>query len=415
MFSKKILVLIIAFLILCGFMGCSSAENIKNNNSAHNIESEQNNINDLMTKYGFAAMITESGDLYTWGKSYETIDKGGYKSYKEYSSDSPSKVLKNVKSVDYDNDGFAVALTINGDLFKWEINKTVPMKIFSKVTKFDVGDSSVAFITEDNNLYFYGYNRYGIAGVNSDEFEFKKPIKVMDNIKDVNLGRGKIAAIGTDSKLYIWGGICGHTHRYTPLFVLDNVKKVICDNYAEIYALTKDNKLYTCKGTIKDNDMIPIVTFIKDSVKDVYSSELTTALITTNNELYMWGHDVRYANPYGELGDGTNEGFHEPKKIMENIKFVSLSMHSSSAITINNELYVWGYNDFSALGLGDKSHIYSPTKLMSDIRWVDIVGPVAQSVDGKYYVWSQNTDGELGKTCDIMDIILAPTEISLVY
>ena len=75
--------------------------------------------------------------------------------------------------------------------------------------------------------------------------------------------------------------------------------------------------------------------------------------IVTNNEIYTWGY-----NYYSQLGLGHNQDQNSPQKLnLLNVKKIICGGSHSIAITTNNEIYTWGRNDCGQLGLGHNQNI----------------------------------------------------------
>ena len=79
----------------------------------------------------------------------------------------------------------------------------------------------------------------------------------------------------------------------------------------------------------------------------------TSSALTSNGRLFMWGR-----NTSGQLGDNTTTGQLVPKDITsffnlswgESIIQVSIGDFHSSALTSNGRLFMWGYNFYGQLG-----------------------------------------------------------------
>ncbi len=119
-----------------------------------------------------------------------------------------------------------------------------------------------------------------------------------------------------------------------------------------------------------------------------------SAAISSDGDLYTWG-----ANYCGELGDGTTVDRYSPTKIMSNIKYVSLGGEHAAAITENGDLYIWGDNFSGQLGDGT-CHNYScnPIKIMSNVKSVALGSRHSAAIteNGDLYTWGDNSDGQLG-------------------
>ncbi len=123
-------------------------------------------------------------------------------------------------------------------------------------------------------------------------------------------------------------------------------------------------------------------------------SGATSAFVTESGSLYMWGY-----NYYGQLGNGTKTDSSIPVKIMDNVKYVSISGNcSSSAITEDGSLYTWGDNEYGQLGNGTKTNSYTPIKIMDNIKSVCLEDFCSAAIteDGSLYMWGHNYYGQLG-------------------
>ena len=127
--------------------------------------------------------------------------------------------------------------------------------------------------------------------------------------------------------------------------------------------------------------------------KNIISNGSTTAGITKNNELYMWGY-----NSKGQLGNGTTINSSVPIKIMDNVKSVALGGGHSAAITLNGELYTWGSNSQGQLGDGTTTDSYTPIKVMNNVRSVSLGGSYSAAItkSNELYTWGYNGNHQLG-------------------
>lgn len=174
------------------------------------------------------------------------------------------------------------------------------------VKSVSLGVCHAGAVTNDGNLYMWGSdgNNGAIGNGTYDEI-YCVPIKVMENVKLVSLGHGNTGAVTNDGSLYMWGdNDCGE---------LGNDKGEWDSSYSDV----------------------PIK--IMENVESISLGESTSAAVTSDGSLYMWGN-----NSYGELGNGTKTDSTVPIKIMENVENVSLGVYCSAAITKDGSLFVWG-------------------------------------------------------------------------
>ncbi len=84
------------------------------------------------------------------------------------------------------------------------------------------------------------------------------------------------------------------------------------------------------------------------------------AVVKTDGSLWVWGD-----NGYGQLGDGTTTDRHEPVKVMEGVRSVTVAVSEcSAAIRTDGSLWMWGDNWYGQLGDGTTTDRHEPVKIM---------------------------------------------------
>ena len=83
------------------------------------------------------------------------------------------------------------------------INATAQM-VVSPEGRLSLGDSHSAYITENGDLYTWGWNARGQLGDGSTEDSYI-PKKIMSNVTQVSLGERHSACITENGDLYMWG------------------------------------------------------------------------------------------------------------------------------------------------------------------------------------------------------------------
>lgn len=138
-----------------------------------------------------------------------------------------------------------------------------------------------------------------------------------------------------------------------------------------------------------------------------------TLAVSVSNELYVWGD-----NTYGQLGTGDLSSRVNPSKVGSLQTWQSVSSHgvSSGGILSDGSLYVWGYNGNYNLGLGDLVNRSNPIKLGSS-NWQEIsmglYHATAIRYDGSLWSWGYNANGEIGNNSSgIAGGISTPIQIS---
>ena len=138
------------------------------------------------------------------------------------------------------------------------------------------------------------------------------------------------------------------------------------------------------------------------AVQQVSTGEEHTAVVKADGSLWIWGN-----NSYGQLGTGDKERQSAPRKIMDDVKSVSLGEgNSSAALKKDGSLWMWGFNYYGQLGTGDKTDRSRPVKVLTGVKSVTLghsCGSAAIRTDGSLWMWGWNNSGRLG-TGDDVDI-----------
>ena len=205
---------------------------------------------------------------------------------------------------------------------------------------------SMVFITEEDKIYWHGYESYIVLPqISGDEYSVGMgakrtiyPKEVTSNI--IEQIRDKIKDIEY-SKISL-GGIRG----------------------ANTLILTEDGKLYTMSdnknmsgnnkvATILSGDFTELT--IKDGtiVKQILTEDGLSLALLSNGEVYGWGY-----NTYGILGPKYEVGgiYPTPVKLEglpANIRYMSLGNGFAIFASKSGEVYGIGKNDYGQLGTGD--------------------------------------------------------------
>uniref|UniRef100_A0A3Q0R638 Regulator of chromosome condensation (RCC1) and BTB (POZ) domain containing protein 1 n=1 Tax=Amphilophus citrinellus TaxID=61819 RepID=A0A3Q0R638_AMPCI len=134
-----------------------------------------------------------------------------------------------------------------------------------------------------------------------------------------------------------------------------------------------------------------------------YGSGPHVLLATDDGQLFAWGH-----NGYSQLGNGsTNPGL-SPALISANlqnkkVKEVSCGSHHSMALTLDGEVFAWGYNNCGQIGSGSTANQPYPRKVTGCLQGKTAAGitcgqtsSMALVDNGEVYGWGYNGNGQLG-------------------
>lgn len=170
------------------------------------------------------AAITNDNELYMWGSNDDGIidpDSSGVIA-------TPTKVMDNVQMVSLGDD-YVLVLNINNELFAWgksgrgqlgvsnseddddsdaiiDIDNRV--KVLENVVFTDSGSSESLAITENGDLYTWGYNAYGCLGIGKDfdldEF-VDQPTKIMENVRSASIDGSTMSVLTQSGDVYTCG------------------------------------------------------------------------------------------------------------------------------------------------------------------------------------------------------------------
>ena len=360
------------------------------------------NIQSVSLGNDFVMVLTNEGEVFAWGdNSHGQIGNGDSETQLLY-EENPVKVMEGVTQIDagYDH---ALAIAENGDLYVWGDNssgavgngntqkgyghikeniETVPVKILSDVKQAAAGHGNTFAVTNEGELYAWGWNDYGTIGngEKSDSQTFEdlsliEPTKIMSNINTISVNFLTASAVSQDNELYVWGD-----NRYTKLL---SAQEQSSDSY-EIEEILQ--------SPLKISD---------DAVQASFG--ILCSYVDKNSNLYVWGNNEFGSvgnGKYGDLNYETEDAFvNEPQKVISNIVQYAVSGYSILAVTQNGSLYAWGTGGSGQLGTGLKSNESNSTVYFES-------KPVLIEFD-------PSTESELEAEQKIFDFDTETTDISL--
>lgn len=121
------------------------------------------------------------------------------------------------------------------------------------------------------------------------------------------------------------------------------------------------------------------------------------AVVKDDGTLWVWGY-----NNYGQLGLGDISNRTIPTKVGtdNDWKFVACGYYHTTAIKNDGSLWTWGHNVYGQLGLGDTANRRTPVRVGTENDWKYVAcggyHTVAIKNDGTLWVWGRNVEGQLG-------------------
>ena len=294
------------------------------------------------------------------------------------------KGLCDIKTIDCGNNHI-LCLDFNGNIFSFGANICGQLGIgknsngFSRTyipQKIDIppckqiacgGDFSMC-LTEEGSLYSFGSNICEQLGLGShyDDHFFPQLIPDLHNVEYIACGGHHSICKTYDNTYYGWGsngfGQLGHIE-----YGIYH-KPIKCDNYP-------------------------------DNIISIKCGSIHTLLLTLEGNLYSFG-----SNHNGQLGlnENTIEKTNKPTLIrnIPEIKRIECGDNHSMCIDVNNNLWLFGGNNYGQLGLSDYENRYKPIKHPTLPNIMDIssrgYSTFIKTLDHKIFAFGYNEHLELG-------------------
>ncbi|MFA6383185.1 MAG: hypothetical protein WCX17_02060 [Parcubacteria group bacterium] len=180
----------------------------------------------------------------------------------------------------------------------------------------------------------------------------------------------------------------------------------------------RDTPVRVLKGAAVtgDNDGTYLI-----NIKSIIAGNNQTCAVSNNNNVYCWGY-----NGYGQLGDGTTTLRATPIRVLKgaavsgdndgtnltNVKSVTVGNNQTCAVSNNNNVYCWGYNNYGQLGDNTTNQQNTPVRVLkgaaasgdndgtnlTNVKSVFAGGAhtCAVSNNNNTYCWGYNSYGQLG-------------------
>ncbi|HRK28960.1 MAG TPA: choice-of-anchor Q domain-containing protein, partial [Chitinophagales bacterium] len=119
--------------------------------------------------------------------------------------------------------------------------------------------------------------------------------------------------------------------------------------------------------------------------------------IKPDGTLWVWGWNI-----FGELGIGNSSQQNSPIQVGNGTNWASITAGSVHTLAIKTDgtLWAWGYNLYGQLGIGNNTDQNSPVQVGTATNWASVSSSyhatLAIKTDGTLWAWGSNEDGQLG-------------------
>ena len=342
-------------------------------------------------------------------------------------------ILSTIICVDSQNKGYTRYISNDGEVCSFgdhvytsdseedftEITTNIVLK---HITAIDCGDSHTVCLDNNGILYTFGSNEFGQLGVGTDEGTLNYsmiPIQVdTPPMKEISCGDRFSICLSESGELYSFGdnadgqlGIGNFEDCYSPQKIesLSDIESIRCGGNF-VFCISFENKLFTWgdnifgqlglgfDGTVEN---LPILCSNRpDNIIDIKCGWSHTLTLTSNQEVFSCGGDED-----GQLGRVTSEqncksSFFGKIDSLTEIKRIECGCFHSMCIDNYDQLYVFGYNKYGELGLGDTDSREKPIKHPILLNVIDISSggnhTFIKNVNNEIYGFGRNDKAQLG-------------------
>lgn len=282
---------------------------------------------------------SDSGmQVYSWG--WGDFGRLGHGNSSDLFTPQPIKALQSLKIKQIAcGDSHCLALTMEGEVQSWGRNQNgqlglgttedslVPQKVHAfkgiSIKMVAAGAEHTAAITEDGNLYGWGWGRYGNLGLGD---------------RNDRLVPEKVSAVNGEKMIQV---ACGWRHTIS----------VSSSGGLYTYGWSKYGQLG--HGDFEDH----LVPHKLDALREYFISEISggwrhTMALTSDGKLYGWGW-----NKFGQVGVGDNVDHCSPMQVKfpheQKVALISCGWRHTLAVTERQNIFSWGRGTNGQLGHGD--------------------------------------------------------------
>ncbi|KAK3211431.1 hypothetical protein Dsin_016137 [Dipteronia sinensis] len=325
---------------------------------------------DHTTAYSVSSM-----EVYSWG--WGDFGRLGHGNYSDLFTPQPIKALQGLRIKQIAcGDSHCLAVTMEGEVQSWGRNQNgqlglgtiedslVPQKIQAfqgvSIKMVAAGAEHTVAVTEDGDLYGWGWGRYGNLGLGD-----RNDRLVPEKVATVNLQGEKMVMVA-----------CGWRHTIS----------VSASGGLYTYGWSKYGQLG--HGDFEDHLFPHKLEALHGSfISQISGGWRHTMALTSDGKLYGWGW-----NKFGQVGVGDNIDKCSPAQVKfpndQKIVQISCGWRHTLAVTERQNVFSWGRGTNGQLGLGESSDWNIPK----------IIEPLSHDGSSGQQIESSKFDPSSGKT-----------------
>jgi alpha-tubulin suppressor-like RCC1 family protein len=248
----------------------------------------------------------------------------------------------------------------------------------ANIVEVAAGEGSDAALDSEGNVWTWGGNLYGQAGVGWPGAALVTPVRVLSGVRQISAGAADVVALMNDGTVDVWGGnlfgeagngTTTHGHEIRGMSIpspqrvpgLEHVVHV--SGGGSIAAVLSNGTLKVwgrntfgllgigTGGEVTTPTLVPGLTNVKQAAPAPFTNIAGHMLVLLNNGTVLAAGN----NTEGALGDGTlvsRMTLQAVHGLPTNISSVGAGAFSSLAVTDTGRLYSWGPNQLGELGIG---------------------------------------------------------------
>ncbi|CAG2108678.1 unnamed protein product [Medioppia subpectinata] len=147
----------------------------------------------------------------------------------------------------------------------------------------------------------------------------------------------------------------------------------------DVYTWGENIRFQLGNGTdISSKNPMKVDSLIEKSVSivDMDCGDCFTLALTSDGQVYAWGW-----NSYGELGVGYSRPLSLPQRVFghltdKRVTSIACGLYHSLAVTIEGDVFAWGYNNSGSRGLGHTNDQFWPVQI-SSLKGIKVTKVVA--------------------------------------